>query len=148
MTTDEVRAFLAGLPARTGKLATVRADGRPHVAPVWVALDTAAADDGSPVGDLVFNTGADTVKGANLLRDPRVALCFDDERAPFAFVSIDGVATCGDDLAEVRRWAAVIGGRYMGEDRAEEFGRRNGVPGELLVRVRPTRITAFGDLAD
>jgi hypothetical protein len=36
----------------------------------------------------------------------------------------------------------------MGEDRAEEFGRRNGVPGELLVRLRPTHIVAVADLAD
>jgi PPOX class probable F420-dependent enzyme len=148
MTTDEIRAFLEAVPARTGKLATVRADGRPHVAPVWVALDTGAADAGSPVGDLVFNTGRATVKGANLRRDPRVALCFDDERAPFAFVAVDGVASISEDLDEVRRWATVVGGRYMGEARAEEYGRRNGVPGELLVRVRPTHIVAVADLAD
>lgn len=148
MNTDEIRAFLEALPARTAKLATVRADGRPHVAPVWVALDTAAADGGSPVGDLVFNTGEDTVKGANLRRDPRVALCFDDERAPFSFVTVDGVASISEDLDDVRRWATVIGGRYMGEDRAEEYGRRNGVAGELLVRVRPTHIVALADLAD
>ena len=148
MSTDEIRVFLDALPARTGKLATVRADGRPHVAPVWVALDTAAADDGSPVGDLVFNTGRDTVKGANLRHEARVALCFDDERAPFSFVSVDGVATLSEDLDEVRRWATVIGGRYMGGDRAEEYGRRNGVPGELLVRVRPTHIVAVAELAD
>ena len=77
-----------------------------------------------------------------------MALCFDDERAPFAFVAIDGVASMSDDLDEVRRWATVVGGRYMGEDRAEEYGRRNGVPGELLVRVRPTHIVAVADLAD
>lgn len=37
--------------------------------------------------------------------------------------------------------------RYMGEDRAEEFGRRNAVPGELLVRVTPDRIIAEADVA-
>ena len=36
MTDDEWRAFLTE-PARTGKLATVRADGRPHVAPAHAA---------------------------------------------------------------------------------------------------------------
>ena len=91
MSTEEIRAFLGDGPARTAKLATVRADGRPHVVPVWFALDTSAADQASPVGDLVFNTGSDSVKGANLLRDARVALCFDDERPPFSFVTIDGV---------------------------------------------------------
>ena len=33
MADDELVAFLTDEPARTGKLATVRADGRPHVAP-------------------------------------------------------------------------------------------------------------------
>jgi hypothetical protein len=36
----------------------------------------------------------------------------------------------------------------MGEERAEEFGARNGVPGELLVRVRIDRVLAERDLAE
>ena len=35
----------------------------------------------------------------------------------------------------------------MGEDRAEEFGQRNGVPGELVVRLSPTRVIAMADLS-
>ena len=35
-----------------------------------------------------------------------------------------------------------------GADRAEEFGRRNGVPGELIVRVTPTKVIAVFNLAD
>ena len=38
--------------------------------------------------------------------------------------------------------ATRTGARYMGADRAEEFGRRNAVPGELVVRVRPTKVIA------
>jgi hypothetical protein len=34
MDADELLAFLTGKPAHTGKLATIRADGRAHVAPV------------------------------------------------------------------------------------------------------------------
>jgi hypothetical protein len=49
-----------------------------------------------------------------------------------------------DDLDESLRVATLIGARYMGAERAEEFGRRNAVPGELLVRFRPERI--FGQL--
>ena len=118
------------------------------MAPIWFALDTSTAGDDSVFGDLVFNTGVDTLKGKAILRDPRVALCIDDERPPFAFVTIEGIATVSDDLDEVARWATLLGGRYMGEDRAEELGRRNGVPGELLIRVRPTHIVAVADLAD
>ncbi len=133
------RDFIDALPARTAKLATVRADGRPHVAPVWVARDG---------DDLLFTTGADTAKGRTLRRDPRVAVCLDDEAPPFDFVILEGVAEISEDPAQLLAWATAIGGRYMGEDRAEEFGRRNGVPGELLVRVRPNRVLAQRDIAD
>jgi PPOX class probable F420-dependent enzyme len=125
--------------ARTAKIGVVTASGAPLVAPIWVARD----------GDrLVFNTGAGTAKGRAIRRDPRVSLCFDDETPPFAFVIVNGTAEVIEDLAEVRRWAAIIGGRYMGEDQAEAYGERNGVRGELLVAVTPTKITAELNIAD
>ncbi|MYV43788.1 TIGR03618 family F420-dependent PPOX class oxidoreductase [Streptomyces sp. SID1328] len=138
MTDEEWRAFVS-YGTRTGKLATVRADGSPHIAPIWFLLD----------GDeLVFNTGEETVKGGNLARDPRVALCVDDDRPPFSFVVLNGQARLSEDLDEIRRWATRIAARYMGENRAEEFGARNGVPGELLVRVHIDHVVAVQDLAD
>jgi PPOX class probable F420-dependent enzyme len=140
MTEAEVHAFLAEEPPRTAKVASTRKDGRPHLAPVWFALD----DDGS----ILFNTGAETVKGRTLLRDPRVAIVVDDDRPPFTFVLLEGEVEISDDLAQVRHWAGVIGGRYMGADRADEYGERNGVPGELLVRLSPTKITSAKDLAN
>jgi PPOX class probable F420-dependent enzyme len=140
MTDEEVRTFLLALPARTGKLATVRQDGRPHVAPIWYDLD----DDDT----VLFNTGEQTVKGRNLLRDGRAALCVDDERPPFSFVMIEGVVEVIRDLAQVREWAARLGARYMGAERAEEFGERNGVEGELLIRLRPDVIHSVADTAD
>jgi PPOX class probable F420-dependent enzyme len=139
MASDQVREFLLTAPAHTAKLATVRADGRPHVAPVWYDLDGA---------DLVFATGAGTVKGRNLTRDPRVAVSVDDERPPFTFVTIEGIAEVSEDLDDLLEWCTRIGGRYMGAAAAEAFGRRNAVPGELLVRVRATHVTAIKDLAD
>jgi PPOX class probable F420-dependent enzyme len=148
MDDDEVLAFLDALPARTGKLATVRADGRPHVAPIWFALDESTRGARSPIGDLVLNTDADSVKGRNIRRDPRVSLCVDDDRPPFSFVTVEGVATVSEDPDELLRWATAIGGRYMGSDQAESYGIRNAVPGELVVRIRPTRVVALAELAD
>ena len=138
MTPDETRAFLlAG--TRTAALATVRGDGRPHVAPVWFTLDG---------DDLLFNTGENTIKGANLRRDGRVALMVDDEEPPLAFVSIEGDVNLSDDIDTMRYWATRIAARYMGEDQADAYGRRNAVPGELLVRVHPTKIVAMRGIAD
>ncbi|WP_330341443.1 PPOX class F420-dependent oxidoreductase [Streptomyces sp. NBC_00557] len=137
MTDEEWRAFVSH-GTRTGKLSTVRADGSPHVAPIWFLLD----------GDeLVFNTGKESVKGRNLARDGRVALCVDDDRPPFHFVVLNGRARLSEDLAELRHWATRIAARYMGEDLAEEYGARNGVPGELLVRVPVDQVVAVKDLA-
>ncbi|ANJ06247.1 PPOX class F420-dependent oxidoreductase [Streptomyces parvulus] len=138
MTDEEWRAFVSD-GTRTGKLATVRADGSPHVAPIWFLLDG---------DDLVFNTGKETVKGRNLARDGRVALCVDDDRPPFHFVVLQGRARISEDLDELRHWAGLIGARYMGEERAEEFGARNGVPGELLVRVAVDKVLAQKSVAD
>ena len=142
MTTDETIAFLSHA-TRTGKIAWVGDDGAPHVTPIWFVVDRHG--DGF---DLVFNTGADTPKARAMRRDQRVALVVDDEAPPFALVRIAGTVELGDDLDEVRRWATVIGARYMGADRGEEFGARNGVPGELVCRLRPTHVSAFSGVAD
>ncbi len=135
---QRVRDFLLH-GTRTGKVAWVASDGAPHVAPIWFTLDG---------DDIVFNTGADTGKGKSLTREGRASLVVDDEAPPFSFVKVDGRVTVSDDLDEVRRFATVIGGRYMGADRAEEFGARNGVPGELVIRLHPERVTAAFDIAD
>ena len=139
MTREEWRAFIED-PARPAMLATVRPDGRPHLAPVWIVLD----DDDT----IVFTTGAATVKGRGMRADPRVALCVDDDRPPFSYVMIEGTAEVSDDLDAMLPWAIRLGGRYMGEDKAEAFGRRNAVPGELLVRVTPTRVVTRKNISD
>jgi len=139
MTEQEIQAFLSSTPARPGTLATTRADGRSHVAPVWFVTD----DN----GDIIFNTGRDTVKGRNLARTHFAALCVQDDRAPYSFVTIEGEVVLSEELGDVRKWAAIIGGRYMGADRAEEFGARNGVEGELVIRLHPDRIVSAADVA-
>ena len=136
---DGARREFLGSGTRTAKLAVSRANGAPHVVPIWFVLDG---------DDVIFTTGADTVKGKAIRRDSRVALCVDDERPPFSFVTIEGTARTSTDLDEMLPWAIRLGGRYMGAERAEAFGRRNAVPGELLVRVTPTRITAKANISD
>jgi PPOX class probable F420-dependent enzyme len=132
-----VRDFLAS-GTRTGKLAYLAAGGRPLVAPVWFVVE----------GDsLVFNTGSETAKGRALARDPRASICVDEEEPPYAFVQVQGEAELSEDPAELLRTATVIAARYMGADRAEEFGKRNAVPGELVVRLRPVKVLANFDVA-
>ena len=135
---EEVITFLSE-GTRTGMLGFLASDGRPLVAPVWFIVDN---------GQLVFNTGAESAKGRALTRDPRVVLCADDPHPPFSFVQVQGIATTYDGAGDLLDIATRIAGRYMGADRADEFGRRNGVPGELVVRVQPTKVNAAFRVAD
>lgn len=138
MTREECHRFLLS-QARTGKLATVRKDGRPHVAPIWYAMDGET---------IVFTTAETTVKGRNLRRNARVSLCIDDERPPFAYVLVEGTATLSSNMDELLPWATRIAGRYMGEELAEAYGKRNAVAGEMVVRITPTRIHGEKNISD
>lgn len=141
MSPDEVVTFMRE-GSRTGKLAVTRRDGRPHVSPVWFDFD----DD---TGELVFLTQAESVKGRCLRRDGRISICVDVMEMPFHFARIDGevasITTYEQDPDALLYWATETCRRFVGHDRADEFGRRNAGPGELLVRVAPSRyVGVFG----
>ncbi|MCV7444072.1 PPOX class F420-dependent oxidoreductase [Mycobacterium paraense] len=135
---EKVVQFLSA-GTRTGMLGYVAADGRPLVAPVWFVVDD---------GQLAFNTGRDTSKGRALARDSRIVMCVDDPHPPYSFVQVQGLASVSEDPQDVLDIATRTGARYMGADRADEFGRRNAVPGELVVRLRPTKVIAGFDISD
>ncbi|OBK49043.1 PPOX class F420-dependent oxidoreductase [Mycobacterium kubicae] len=135
---DRVVAFLSE-GTRTGMLGFVASDGRPLVTPVWFVVDN---------GELVFTTGRDTSKGRAIQRDPRIVICVDDPHPPYSFVQVQGVANVTDDQQDVLDIATRTGGRYMGAERAEEFGRRNAVPEEVVVRLRPAKVIAAFDISD
>ena len=132
----EAVAFLSA-GARTGKVGWTAADGRPLMAPVWFVVED---------GELVFNTEKDSAKGRALRRDPRLVLCVDLEEPPYAFVQVQGTATVSDGAEELLRTATAVATRYVGAAQAEEFGRRSGAPGSLVVRVRPTKVVAVYDM--
>src|SRR3954453_7198869 len=95
MTEQEWHAFvMAG--TRTAKVATVRKDGRPHVVPVWFVLDGE---------DVLFTTGASSIKGQAVRRNPYACLCVDDQARPFSFVMIEGPIELSTDMDELRRVA-------------------------------------------
>lgn len=138
MSPDERRAFLLE-GTRTAKVAVTRRDGRPHVLPAWFLLDG---------DDVVFTTGAATVRGRALRREGRASLCVDEERAPYAFVRINGPVTISEDSDQLHHWAGRIAARYMGEALAGRYADRNAVPGELLVRLIAEEIVAQAAVAD
>jgi PPOX class probable F420-dependent enzyme len=138
MTDDERRAFLLE-GTRTGKVAWVSPKGNPQVAPIWFVLDG---------DDVLFTTPGDSAKGRAFTDGTRVSLLVDDQAPPYSYAKVDGTVSLSTDLDELVAVATRIGARYMGEDRAEEFGRRNGVAGELLVRLTPTKLQARAGISD
>lgn len=125
---------------RTAKLATVRKDGRPHVVPIWFLLEGNA---------LIFMTSGSSLKARNMRRDPRVCVAVDDETFPYSFCIVEGSATLHAlSPAELLPFGTRIAARYVGEERADQYGRRNSVEGEVLVRIEIGKISAYRDVAN
>jgi len=122
---------------KTGKLATVLENGRPHVAPIWFVWNE---------GKIIFCTGESSVKGKNMRRNPQVSICVDDESPPYAFVIIQGTAKLNDNHKDLLKWNTIFGRRYMGEELAKVYGKRNAVEGSLLVEVTPTKMISNKDV--
>ena len=140
MTKDEIRSFLLQ-GTFTGKLGTINKNGTPHIVPIWFTLDD---ED-----NILFTTGDTSVKAKNIRRDNRVRLCVDDQVPLFSFVTIDGIAEIiSNEPSEVFKWAKIIAARYMGNDKAEEYGKRNSSEGELLIKIKSTRVIGQKDIAE
>jgi PPOX class probable F420-dependent enzyme len=139
MTKDEIRSFLLQ-GTFTGKLGTISKNGTPHIVPIWFTLDD---ED-----NILFTTSDTSVKAKNIRRDNRVRLCVDDQVPLFSFVTIDGIAEIiSNEPTKVFKLAKIIAARYMGNDKAEEYGKRNSSEGELLIKIKSTRIIGQKDIA-
>ena len=143
MSTKEIRKFLAQ-GTLTGKLATVKKDGSPHVVPIWFILDD--TNDETKNLNIFFMTGNMSVKARNIHINNRVSICI--QTPPFSFVTVYGVAEIQQiDRNELLKWATKIAERYMGKDNAESYGVRNSAEGELLVRIKSLNIVAEKNIA-
>ncbi|REE97886.1 PPOX class F420-dependent oxidoreductase [Thermomonospora umbrina] len=138
MTTREWHEFVTR-GARTGKVSTVGADGAPHITPVWYVFDGE---------DFLFTSGGTTAKVRALRRDPRAAICVEDDAPPFSYVEVRGEVTLSEDLDELVDVATRAGARYAGPEQAEELGKRNGVPGEVVVRLHPKKVIAYAAITE
>ena len=117
----------------------------------WVTTNGGVAS--SPVwfeyrdGTFYLHVMTESSKGRSILANPSVSLCIQDPEPPYACAAVEGEARLIDDLPQCRRISALLGAKYMGADRAEEFAKRNGVEGELVVRVRPTKVHGQANIA-
>ncbi|SCL37414.1 PPOX class probable F420-dependent enzyme [Micromonospora pallida] len=106
-------------------VATIDADGTPHVTPVWV--DT----DGEHV---IFNTAKGRVKHRNLERNPAVAISVSDRANDYRTLWIKGTVELVTEGADEH--IDKMTKKYLGQD-TYPFRK----PGEerVIVRVTPTQ---------
>jgi PPOX class probable F420-dependent enzyme len=147
MTKSEIKKFLMK-DTFTGKLATVKKNGSPHVVPIWFIVEEINSRNRNTVRNIYFTTGRDSVKAKNIQRDSRVSICVDDQTPPFSFVLKYGNAKLIPyRQKEALKWATKIADRYMGKENAKAYGERNSGEDEVLVRIRPIKIIAEKDVA-
>ncbi len=138
MTVEDIYAYIEEKP-RTAHIGVVRKDGRPHVSTIWVIVDGE---------DIVFTSWHTSVKGYALARTGQAALCIDDTADGSSYVTIEGTVTIDPDPEQSRIWATKLGGKYMGAERADEFGARNGIPGEYVYRLTPVHMSGVRGVTD
>jgi PPOX class probable F420-dependent enzyme len=114
------------------QVATLRADGSVHVAPVWVDVQ-----DGRPV----LNSAEGRAWPRNLERDPRVTVTVQNLENPYEYVTIRGrVSERTHDGADEHIDA--MAKKYLGQD---SYPFRQ--PGEqrVIIRVEPEHVYAYGE---
>jgi len=105
LTDEELQKLLAG--SRTMTMATVAADGQPHLVAMWYAVID---------GDVCFETKAKSQKAVNLRRDPRIT-CLVEDGATYEDLrgaAIEGTAEVSDDADLLWRIGVNIWERYYG----------------------------------
>jgi nitroimidazol reductase NimA-like FMN-containing flavoprotein (pyridoxamine 5'-phosphate oxidase superfamily) len=113
--TDEERRDFLDAPGVLMRISVVREDGSPLVTPIWFVHE----DDA-----IYFTPRAQSEWFACLKRDPRVALCIDEQPLPYRKVVVEGAAELVADLGEDASWRdryRRIACRYVPEDAAEAY---------------------------
>ena len=138
MNQNEIKEFLMR-GTYTAKLGTINKDGSPHITPIWFILDE---ND-----HIIFTTYFKSLKAKNLVRNPKVSICVDDQVPPFSFVIVNGNAKIMTNSKDLLIWTTKIAERYMGKELSLNYGKRNAVEGELIIEVIPTKINGQKDIS-
>jgi len=110
-------------------VATIMADGSPHISPVWIDRD----------GDmLLINTVRGRVKQRNVSRDPRVAISMIQEKSPYRHLFIRGRVieqTKEGALDHINHLAS----KYLGKE--YPWNDRN----RIILRIKPESVKVVLD---
>jgi len=138
MNQNEIKEFLMR-GTYTAKLGTINKDGSPHITPIWFILDE---ND-----HIIFTTYFKSLKAKNLVRNTKVSICVDDQVPPFSFVIVNGIAKIMTNSRDLLIWTTKIAERYIGKELSLDYGKRNAVEGELIIKVIPTKINGQKDIS-
>lgn len=126
---QEIDRFLSG--RHVCVLGTNSPNGAPVLTPIWYLYRD---------GHILMRTDKGSVKTRNIERDPRVTVCVQDERPPYASVTVYGKATVepvheglGDDMA--RHYLGAIGAQGYKRAASAEIERGE----EVTLVITPER---------
>jgi PPOX class probable F420-dependent enzyme len=149
MNPQEVMNFL-NLGTMTAKVSTASLEGIPHVAPVWFVVDYDPRSSSNKDFTVIFTTFYNSVKARHLISNPKICLSVDDQKPPFSFIILNGIAEIvkHPNYDELLRLTSRIAGRYMGKESAEKYGKRNAVKGECIIKLKPRKIIAQKNVSE
>ncbi len=129
MELDQARAFLG--ENHRAVLATSRADGRPQLSPVLVAVDGE--------GRAIISTRETAYKVKNLRRDPKASLCVLNDNFYGDWIRVDGTAEIVS-LPEALELLVDYYRRVSGEHPDwDEYRSAMQQQGRVLIRIQPER---------
>jgi PPOX class probable F420-dependent enzyme len=135
MTDDEIAEFMER--SRTATVATVSADGIPHLVAMWYAVVD---------GEVWFETKAKSQKAVNLRRNPTITVMIDDGQTydTLRGVSMEGRGEIVDDPEMLLRLGIGVWERYTGPctDEMRPFVDQM-LKNRIAVRVVPTRVRSW-----
>ena len=114
LTHDEMSAFLDER-GHLARIATVDTDGLPRVLPLWFIMNGR---------QLLFTPRSPAIIWKNIVRDPRIGVCIDEEAAPWRKVTVQGVVQVVHEPGEDDKWREMyrrIAKRYVADDAADGY---------------------------
>jgi PPOX class probable F420-dependent enzyme len=130
----DVDEFLRG--THLASLATVRANGRPHVVPVWYEWDGR---------EFSVSTLRSSQKALNVTRKGLAAVSIYASELPYRQVMVEGTARIAPGLDNV--WRERVAMRYLGEAAGRAYAHDSAEMDIVAIHIRPLKwhIEGFGD---
>ncbi|MGW2232286.1 pyridoxamine 5'-phosphate oxidase family protein [Streptomyces formicae] len=132
MQTDERERFLADLHVGVLGVTDARGARAPLVVPVWYRYESG--------GEIVVQTGRESIKAQLLRAAERFSLCVQDENPPYRYVSVEGPITAVIDPLDPADHAA-LANRYLPAEEARAYLEATAyqLADDVVFRMRPQR---------